>query len=222
MGMPPDIDRIIRILRSAYGRPVLDSYSRNPFQVLISTILSQRTRDENTALASSRLFKKYPTASKLASATPSKIIPLIKPAGFYNNKAKTVIRVARLVKNGVPSDVGSLLKLPGVGRKTANCVLVYGFGKHAIPVDIHVFVASNRIGWVNTKTPDETEFELYKVIPQNYWGEINSLLVRLGQAVCRTKNPRCGQCPIAKYCKYYNNPDERSPERRNMPVRPRR
>jgi endonuclease-3 len=138
---------------------ISDSTDGDPFRVLIATILSHRTKDPITALASSRLFAKYPKPSQLANADSRTIARLIKPVGFYNTKAKTVKRVARIIlekyKGRVPDQMDELLELPSVGRKTANCVLVYGFKRPAIPVDTHVHRIFNRLGVVKTKTPDE-------------------------------------------------------------------
>ena len=195
------IDSIVAILQSTIDKPVLDGF-RDPYHVLIATILSQRTRDENTKKAAEALFLKYPDAKSLANAPPSKIEKLIKPAGFYHNKAKTIKEVARLVERGVPNTIEKLLALPGVGRKTANCVLVYGYGIPAIPTDTHVHRISNRLGLAKTKTPEETELALTKTIPKKYWGRLNSLLVRFGQTICKPIGPHCWECPIYSYCNY--------------------
>ncbi len=183
-----------------------DKQARDPFRVLISTILSQRTRDENTHLASSNLFSKYPDVGKLAHARPGDIEHLIRPAGFYKQKAVKVIQVARIIRDEhdsrVPDDINELLELPGVGRKTANCVLAYGFRKPAIAVDTHVHRMSNLMGLVKTKTPDDTEMALVDMIPEKYWLEVNRLIVRHGQSICKPIKPRCGECPIAHLCDY--------------------
>ena len=157
----------------------LDTISKHndPFQVLISTILSARTRDENTMKASVNLFSKYPNAESLSNAKLYSVKKLIKPAGFYNVKSKSIIAVSKIIKNqydgNVPDDFEELIRLPSVGRKTANCVLVYGFGKSAIPVDTHVHRISNRIGIVRTITPDETEINLRKQIDKKYCSSIS-------------------------------------------------
>jgi endonuclease III len=179
----------------------------NPFKVLIGTVLSHRTRDERTSVATERLFRVYRTPQELANADVRKVRRLIKPVGFYNVKAKSVVRVAKqLVQDfdgKVPDDLDSLLTLHAVGRKTANCVLVYGFGKPAIPVDTHVHRIANRLGLVRTETPEETENELMKKVPMKYWLELNELFVRFGQTICKPIGPSCETCKLAQTCFYY-------------------
>lgn len=180
---------------------------RDPFKVLISTILSQRTRDENTRKASSALFKVYKNAEELAGGDPNVIEQLIRPAGFYRVKTQKIREVASIISTKysgkVPKDFEELLHLPGVGRKTANCVLVYGFAKPAIPVDTHVHRISNRIGLVETRTPEQTEMRLKEIVDKRYWLDLNELLVRFGQEICKPIGPRCGICNLTKICKYY-------------------
>lgn len=177
-----------------------------PFEVLIATVLSHRTRDEATARASARLFERYGTPEALARALPEDVEPLIRDVGFYRVKAARIIRIAGLLieKFGgkVPDDIDSLLTLPGVGRKTANCVLNYGFSKPAIAVDTHVHRISNRLGLVKTEAPEETEMRLMEIIPEPQWLSINGLLVRFGQDICRPIRPRCGECVLADVCGY--------------------
>ena len=177
------------------------------FSILIGTILSARTKDETTAKAVKRLFSKYKTPKALANAKIKDIEKIIKPVGFYHVKSKRIIEVAKIIdskfKGIVPDDLETLLKLPGVGRKTANCVLVYAFEKPAIPVDIHVHRISNRLGLVETKTPEDTEQELMKKIPKKYWIDINDTFVMYGQNICKPISPMCGVCKIKRNCKYY-------------------
>lgn len=174
------------------------------FDVLISTILSQRTRDENTHLASTQLFSVYPTPEALANADMSRVEELIRPAGFYRQKAGKIVATARAIvdRHGavVPKDVDELLALPGVGRKTANCVLVYGHNIPAMPVDTHVHRISNLLGLINTPDPDASEAALVNLIPKKYWIDINRLLVRHGQVVCIPVRPRCEVCFISHLC----------------------
>lgn len=183
----------------------------DPFEVLIYTIISQRTRDEQTDVAAERLLSEFPTAKKLANANVRRIEKLIKPAGFYRVKAKKIKEVCKIIYekyNGkVPADFDSLMKLPSVGRKTANCVLVFGYGKPAIPVDTHVHRISNRLGLVKTLKPEETEDGLKKILPKKYWLDINHMLVRFGQTICRPINPKCDECPISDLCKYHKSRD---------------
>lgn len=199
-------EEIIEIIEKLKGSKLtaLEHYQRDPFVVLISTILSQRTRDENTIKATNKLFSVYKTPEEIAKAPLEKLEEIIKEVGFYKVKAKRIKEVSRIIaekyNNKVPDNIEELLKLPGVGRKTANCVLVYGYNKHAIPVDTHVHRISNRLGLVKTKSPEETEKELIKIIPKKYWRELNSLFVKFGQTICKPANPRCNECPLADIC----------------------
>lgn len=192
---------------TAYGTP--NDFERDPFRVLISTVLSHRTKDENTHDAASRLFSKFRDASELASAQLEEIRELIKPAGFPQAKSKAIKEIAKIIhekySDRVPDEIEELLKLPMVGRKTANCVLVYGFNKDAIPVDVHVHRISNRIGLVNTKTPEETELSLTKIVPKDLWKVINTVFIAFGKRICTPRNPKCGICPISQYCDYFAN-----------------
>jgi endonuclease-3 len=179
----------------------------DPFRILIGTILSQRTRDEMTTLATERLFGRFKRPEDLARADEVEVRELIRPVGFYNRKAESIIRVAKmLVKDfggEVPREIDALMSLPSVGRKTANCVLVYGFDEPAIPVDTHVHRISNRLGLVETKTPEETEAELVETVPKRYWLRLNDLFVRFGQTTCKPIGPRCGDCTLRARCRYY-------------------
>ncbi|MDI9618290.1 endonuclease III [Methanothermobacter sp.] len=194
-------------LRSLYSPRVFED--RDPYRVLIRTILSQRTRDENTDEATASLFSEYPTMEDVAYAPVEKLEQLVRKAGFYHVKARRIREVSRILLEEyggkVPDDIDELLKLPGVGRKTANCVLVYAFNKPAVPVDTHVHRISNRIGLVNTRTPEETERALMEFIPRKYWMELNDLMVQFGQDICRPVGPRHEECPIADECDYYEN-----------------
>jgi len=186
-----------------------DAEDGDPFKVLIGTILSQRTRDEMTSVASERLFRRFKTPQQLAKAKPAEVRKLIKSVGFYNVKTRNVINVSRILVERfggeVPSKMDELLSLPAVGRKTANCVLVYGFDEPAIPVDTHVHRISNRLGLVRTKTPEETERELVKRVPRRYWLMVNDLFVRFGQTTCKPIGPKCSECSLKASCKYYRN-----------------
>ena len=178
-----------------------------PFRILIATILSARTRDENTTKAADKLFKLYGTPQKLAKAKVKDVEKIIKSVGFYHVKSKRIIEVANLILskyNGkVPADIDKLVDMPGVGRKTANCVLVYAFEKPAIPVDTHVHRISNRLGLVDTKTPEETEMALREKIPKKYWLDINNTFVMYGQNICKPISPMCDVCKIRKTCNYF-------------------
>lgn len=178
----------------------------DPFRVLIATVLSQRTRDEVTSRAERALFGRFGDAKSISRAGIGEIENLIRNVGFYRAKARAIREISREILSRfdgrVPEDMESLLSLPLVGRKTANCVLVFGFGKPAIPVDTHVHRISNRLGWVRTRTPEETETALSKLIPRVRWLDVNELMVTHGKNVCKPLNPRCDICPIARYCNY--------------------
>lgn len=188
-------------------RELHEAETGGPLSILIGTILSARTRDENTSTVVKKLFAKYKTAHSLARAKISDVEKIIKSTGFYHVKARRIIEVASIINlqyhGTVPDDLDELLKLPGVGRKTANCVLVYAFDKPAIPVDTHVHRISNRLGLVETKTPEETELALMKKIPKKYWLQINDTFVMYGQNICKPISPMCGVCQIKKECNYY-------------------
>ena len=188
-------------------RELHEAETGGPFSILIGTILSARTKDENTTKVVKKLFSKYKSPHQLAKAKVKDVEKIIKSIGFYHVKAKRIIDVASIVsseyKGKVPNDFEELLKLPGVGRKTANCVLVYAFDNPAIPVDTHVHRISNRLGLVQTKTPEETEFALMKKIPKKHWLEINDTFVMYGQNICKPISPMCDVCKIKKICKYY-------------------
>jgi endonuclease-3 len=184
-----------------------DAEQSDPFKILIGTILSHRTRDEKTTQAVDNLFRRYRNVEELANADENDVKRLIRPVGFYNVKAKSVIRVARQVLEEfdgvVPDRMDDLIRLHAVGRKTANCVLVYGFKKPAIPVDTHVHRISNRLGLVETRNPEETEMALVKEVPRRHWLELNDLFVRFGQTICRPVGPRCQTCSLTADCRYY-------------------
>ncbi|OFV92330.1 MAG: hypothetical protein A3G76_11845 [Acidobacteria bacterium RIFCSPLOWO2_12_FULL_65_11] len=176
------------------------------FQILIATVLSARTQDDTTLAASTRLFKVAPTPQTMATLTIGRIERLIYPVSFYRHKARHVKATSRILINrfggGVPQTLDELLTLPGVGRKTANLVLILAFGsrKH-ICVDTHVHRIANRLGWVRTSTPDDTEQALYRVTAERWWPYLNLYLVTWGQHVCRPVYPRCRTCLIRSYCR---------------------
>lgn len=188
-------------------RQLREAENGSPLSILIGTILSARTRDENTSAVVKKLFSQYKTASALASAKLSDVEKIIKSTGFYHVKAKRIIEVASILDSKysgkVPQTLDKLVELPGVGRKTANCVLVYAFDKPAIPVDTHVHRISNRIGLVQTKTPEDTEVELMKKIPKKHWIRINDTFVMYGQNICKPISPMCKVCQIKRECNYY-------------------
>jgi len=185
---------------------ISEGQKQNPFHILISTLLSARTQDATTLAASTRLFAKAPTPQAVAKLTTRQIEKLIYPVGFYRNKAVFVKDAARAVveKFGgtVPATMEELVSLPGVGRKTANLVLILAFkSTENICVDIHVHRISNRLGWVKTRTPEETEQALYRTLDRQWWPVVNQYLVTWGQNVCRPVYPRCDRCPIVRMCR---------------------
>ncbi len=200
------IKAVEKYLLPTYGDPFFQK--KDPFYVLIATIISQRTKDETTYRVTRELFRRFKDMKEIADADIREIEKIIKHAGFYRQKAKRIKEVTRILMEKydghVPENEEKLLSLPGVGRKTANCVLAYGFGKDAIPVDTHVHRISNRIGLVKTKTPEETEEALKKVLPRDLWKKFNITLVRFGQNVCLPLKPRCETCPIRDVCDYFN------------------
>lgn len=177
---------------------------RDPFKILISTVLSLRTKDEVTEQASRRLFKIASTPATLAR-TPVRVIEkAIYPAGFYKTKARSIKNIAKRLERDynsvVPDTIEELLTFKGVGRKTANLVITLGYGKYGICVDTHVHRVSNRMGLVKTKTPEQTEFALMDVLPRKYWIGYNELLVSFGQQVCKPISPHCTTCPLNGDC----------------------
>jgi endonuclease-3 len=199
------LDRLVAFYHAGDWRvPYLRDHAEDPFQVLIGTILSQRTRDENTARASLRLFARYPDARSLSRATTKQIEPLIRETGFYHTKANGIRACAQEILDRfdgvVPQTLEELTSLPSVGPKTANCVLVFGYGIPGMPVDTHVHRIANRLGVVTTKTPEETEAALRSSVPERFWNPVNPLLVQHGQNVCRPIGPKCPVCPVADQC----------------------
>ena len=204
------IDEVVRRLRAScreWGEPMVERIGadgRNPFRVLISCLLSLRTQDEVTGQASARLFARASTPQQLLALTQAQIRKLIYPVGFYRTKAKRIHQICHHLigrfRGRVPDNMEDLLTLPGVGRKTANLVLAAGFQKPAICVDVHVHRISNRLGYVKTRSPLETEMALRKKLPRKHWIPYNALLVRFGQKVCRPLSPWCSKCGIRALC----------------------
>jgi endonuclease-3 len=206
------IERVMRTLaREIDGlelpavEKISDSQKKDPFQILISTLLSARTQDATTLVASTRLFAAARTPAAVAKLRVKQIERLIYPVGFYRNKAEFVRAAARTIvdkfRGRVPATLEELITLPGVGRKTANLVMILAFqSRDNICVDIHVHRIANRLGWVTTRTPEETEQALYKTVAREWWPMINLYLVTWGQNVCRPIGPRCGECAIIAYC----------------------
>ncbi len=194
---------ILKVLKILYRTvPAHTDFYYDPFKILITTVISQRTKDLVTAQSAKKLFERFKTVRELSEGSVEDIAALIYPAGFYRQKAKRIKEIATIIENSgaVPNELNALLKLPGVGRKTANIVLSAGFNMDTIAVDTHVHRITNRLGWVHTKTPEDTEMELKKIIPKKYWHRLNGTLVVFGQTVCKPVSPKCKICPVNKYC----------------------
>lgn len=206
-----DIDAIYQILKKEvvnYNVPIVDLIkiqTNDPEKVLIATILSARTKDQTTAAACKKLFAKINRVMDLEKLGEKEIEQLIYPVGFYKTKAKHLKQLPAMLKEKfagtIPETVEELIHLPGVGRKTANLVVAVGFQKPGMCVDTHVHRITNRLGYVKTKNPFQTEMALRKKLPKQYWEKINSMLVAFGQHTCTPISPHCSRCPIRKYCK---------------------
>jgi len=209
-----NIEEIFKLLKEELkeSKPPSASKSRwddiidTPFTTLISCILSLRTKDEVTDKASVKLLKKYNTPEKILKLSTKKIESLIYPTGFYKTKSKRIKEISKtLIKNyngKVPDNFNELLKLKGVGRKTANIVMLYGHKKQGfLPIDTHCHKIPNRLGWIKTKTPEQTESALKEILPKKYWNDFNLLFVTFGQTICVPVSPFCSRCPIEKFCK---------------------
>ncbi len=202
-----DLSKAFAILQEIKGQwqdNTINSLGNDPFLVLVSGILSHRTKDQVTKEATRRLLEVAPTPEDLLKIPEEELSQIIYPVGFYRRKAKTLRKMAEILltryQGKVPDDLEELLKLPGVGRKTANLVLTVGFQKPAISVDTHIHRIVNRWGYVETKTPEETEKALREKLPLPYWQIINPLLVLFGQNICLPRRPRCFQCPVEEFC----------------------
>lgn len=197
----------LRAAAPAWETPLVDAMAARgttPFRVLAATILSLRTQDRTTAQVTPRLFALADTPEAMLRLTPEQIEQAIYPVGFYRVKARALLDLSQVLVDQyggqVPDDIDSLLKLPGVGRKTANLVVTAGYGKPGICVDTHVHRITNRWGYVQTRTPEQTEMALRAKLPPEYWLEINTLLVALGQTICHPTSPRCSVCPVRAWC----------------------
>ena len=205
-----NIGKILKFLEKEYiknRKPIVTEISereKDPYKILIGTLLSLRTKDEVTAQAANRLFTMADTPEKMLKLSPTQIEGLIFPVGFYLRKAANIKTVSKIIlqkyASKVPDNLDDLLSLPGVGRKTANLVLVLGFDKFGICVDTHVHRISNRWGFVKTKSPEETEFALRKKLPKKYWKIYNDYLVSFGQNICKPISPLCSKCKIEVWC----------------------
>lgn len=205
-----DFQQINIILEQAYKKnnapsvTLISALKKTPYHILISTLISLRTKDQVTLEASMRLFEKADSIEKLAELSEAEIAQLIYPCGFYKTKSTRMKEICKILletnEGKIPDEIDELIKLPGVGRKTANLVVILGFNKPGICVDTHVHRISNRIGWVNTKNPEETEFALRKLLPLPYWRTINDYLVSYGQTICTPISPHCSVCELSCVC----------------------
>ena len=203
-----DIDKIVKLLKAAKQPQSefvkLMASFKNPYLVLIACILSLRTNDKTTYPATLRMLELAKTPKEMKNVNVEELAKAIYPVGFYENKAKQIVELSKTIDEEldgvVPDEIEELIKFKGVGRKTANLVLSLGFNKPAICVDVHVHRIFNRLGYINTKTPEETEFALREKLPVKYWIDINTLLVTHGQNICKPIKPKCSECPIEKYC----------------------
>jgi len=209
----PRIPTVIRLVKKEvkkFEEPTITQEShkkRSSYQILVGCLLSLRTKDETTARAARRLFSLAKTPKQMLKLNTRKVEKAIYPVGFYRVKAKRIKEISKVLlekyKGRVPPDFEELMKLKGVGRKTANIVMVYGFHKPGLPIDTHCHRIPNRLGWIKTKTPEQTEQALMKILPKRYWQDFNDTFVTFGQNICRPVGPRCNICPVNKYCVYY-------------------
>ena len=204
-----NIKQVMKILSGIYTsseKTTLNRMRKKPdaFRILISCLLSLRTQDKNTEKASRRLFEVADTPKSILKLPIKKLEKLIFSSGHYKKKAKVLKHVSKIIlekfKGKVPDTKEELLSIKGIGPKTANIVLAFAFGKNVLPIDTHCHRIPNRLGWVKTKSPEQTEKELEKILPLKYWNEFNAIFVQFGQTICKPISPFCSQCPVNKYC----------------------
>lgn len=205
-----EIRLVFNLLEKTHQLTMLEELKDyTPFQLLVATLLSSRTKDKTTIPIVKRLFAEYPGPKEMVDVPIKKLEKMLYSIGFYRVKAKVLKKLCRqlldLYDGKVPDTFDSLVSLPGVGRKTANCILSYVFGKPAIAVDTHVHRISNRLGWIDTNSPKKSESALQKIVSKKSWNDINRLFVSHGQRTCFPRKPNCGTCLITDYCKYYQN-----------------
>lgn len=201
----PAYGDIMRVLKREY-KEIAASDKANPWESLLFTLLSARTRDVQTEIAFRKLLRRYPSVKSLAEARVEDVERILQTIGMYRNKARSVIGLAQRVRKEhggrVPNTIDALVGLPGVGRKTANCVMVYAFGEPAVCVDTHVHRICNRLGWVRTKDAAKTEEALRASLPKSHWMDVNRVMVQFGRAVCAPITPKCWLCPVKKHCAF--------------------
>ena len=198
------LDEIENVIEGEAHLDQLAKKRNDPFKILISTILSARTRDSSTEEVTRKLFSRFKTPQDISNANIEILEELVHKSGFYKVKAARIKEVSRIISEDyigeVPADFDELISLPGVGAKTANCVLVYAFNIPAIPVDTHVHRIPNRLGWIKTTKPEQTEKKLKEIIPKSQWIRVNRLFVRFGQEICLPIHPKCDSCPLNATC----------------------
>ncbi len=202
------IDAVMNILRKKFpiSKTTLNKMRKNPnaFKILISCLLSLRTQDKNTEIASGRLFAVADTPKEIIALPMRKLEKLIFSSGHYRKKARTLKHVSKVLlerfDGKVPKTREELMSIKGIGPKTANIVLAFAFGQKVLPIDTHCHRIPNRLGWVKTKTPEQTEAELNKILPKKYWSDFNSIFIQFGKTICQPVSPFCSTCPINKYC----------------------
>ncbi|KNF10144.1 endonuclease III [Gottschalkia purinilytica] len=202
-----EINKVLEILEETYPDATCELNFSTPFELLIATVLSAQCTDKRVNIVTKELFKKYNTPEAFLTLSEEELSDLIKSTGFYRNKSKNILRACDMLVNNynstVPDTREELVKLPGVGRKTANVVISNAFGKNAIAVDTHVFRVSNRIGLADSDNVDDTEKDLMKNIDEEEWSRAHHLLIFHGRRICKARNPQCHLCPLTDYCRYY-------------------
>ncbi len=207
--MEEEIEKIMEILKSNYPTHTKTTLNRmrdkpNAFRILISCLLSLRTQDKNTEIASKKLFEVADTPEQIIKLPIKRLEKLIFSSGYYKNKARTLKHVSEVLlkeyDGKVPNRREELESIKGIGPKTANIVLAFAFGKNVLPIDTHCHRIPNRLGWVKTKTPVQTEIELGKILPEKYWKDFNGIFVQFGKTICVPISPKCSECPINQYC----------------------
>lgn len=203
-----NIDKVIKILGETYPNAECELNFKSPYELLVATILSAQCTDKRVNVVTGELFKEYNTAEKMVSLTEEELGEKIRSCGFYKNKSKNILETSKSIiiehSGEVPKTMEELIRLPGVGRKTANVVLSNAFGVPAIAVDTHVFRVSNRIGIAHGNTPEQVEDELMKNIPKDMWSITHHYLIWHGRNICKARKPDCEVCPVAPYCEYYS------------------
>lgn len=214
--MKPRYDQVMRALTRRYAQPAASS-KETPWEVLLFTALTARSKDDQVEPVFRRLMAAYPTPAALAKARVRDVERVLRTIGLYRTKARNAVALARMLMERhagrVPDDLDALVALPAVGRKTASCVLVYAFGKPAIAVDTHVHRIANRLGWAKEKTPEKTERALRAGLPLRHWLDVNRVMVQFGRDICVPGTPKCWACPVAAWCAYPRKTPEPASER---------